>query len=589
MNTVNLIHQLQSRMQQDEPFEPFKHSRRNLFVAVLALVLSVPFAALASDPAPKLVLQITVDQLRGDMPTRYADRLGDGGFRYLLDHGIHYANAHYQHANTETIVGHTSLATGALPSAHGMVANVWFDRELDRLVYNIEDPAHQLLSAGAGVDKATEIDPTQKVAKVTGRSPNAILGSTLSDEIALHFGGQSKIFGVSVKDRGAVSMAGHAGKAFWLSKSSGEFVTSDYYYASYPGWVTAWNRTRPAEAYAGTAWELLQDRAGYLFGDSDDRDWETDFPGFGRTFPHPFGSADDKYLTTRLTLSPAGDRLVLDFARELVRQERLGQDDTPDYLSISFSSTDYVGHLFGASSLEAEDNILRLDRTLADLFAFIDEIVGLDSTLVVLSADHGGPEAPGYLNMQGMRNARYFDTGNIDRQPAMLRLKESFGISEELITLYSHPYVYLNRELILEKGLDQALVEQAVAEELMKLSGIHLAVSSSTLARNEQPDTLLMRSVLNNYNHRRSGDIYVVFEPNVFINDFDGLEVAATHGSPWRYDTHVPIFFAGQGIKSTTVHRAVTPYDIAPTLAARLRLKPPSSSYGTPLDEVMND
>ena len=561
-----------------------------LFLSMILSFLIVPFGdTLAEEQLPKLVLQITVDQLRGDMPTRYVDRLGEGGFRYLINNGVHYANAHYQHANTETIVGHSSLATGALPSAHGMVANVWFDRELDRLVYNIEDSNFKLLTANAGVDSATEIDPTQRVAKVTGRSPNAILVSTLSDEMAIHFGGKSKLFGVSVKDRGAVAMAGHAGKAFWFSKSGGEFVSTDYYYDAYPDWVTAWNQAGHVSAYSGKSWDLLHDSSTYLFGDSDDRPWETNFPGYGRTFPHAFGSPDDKYFTTRLTLGPAGDQLTLDFARELILQEKLGQDDVPDYLSVSFSSTDYVGHLFGASSLEAEDNILQLDRTLADLFAFIDQEVGLANTLIVLSADHGGPEAPGFLNSLGIRNAHYFDTESLDRQPAMLRLKQQFGIGEELITMYSHPYVYLNRELIREKGLDQALVEQAVADELMKFKGIFMAVSSSALAGNRQPDTLLMRSVLNNYNQKRSGDIFVVFEPNVFINDFDGLVVAASHGSPWRYDTHVPIFFAGQGIQKNRIYRAVTPYDNAPTVAASLRMKPPSGAFGQPLEEVVKD
>ena len=544
-------------------------------------------ASLAAETEmPKLVLQLTVDQLRGDLPTRYRDRLGEGGFRYLLDRGIHYSNAHYQHANTETIVGHASLATGSVPAGHGMVANVWYDHELGRLVYNIEDPDYHLLSAGAGVDKKTEIDPTLKAAGVDGRSPNAILASTLSDEMAIHFGGRSKIFGVSVKDRGAVAMAGHAGKAFWFSKSTTEFVTSSYYYPKYPDWVKEWNLAKPAKAFANTNWTLLHDRSTYLFGDSDDRAWETSFPGFGRTFPHAFGPSDSKYFGTFLTLSPAGDKLTLDFAKILIEKEELGQDEIPDYLSISFSSTDYVGHLFEPSSLEGEDNILQLDRTLAELFTFVDKTIGLDNTLIVLSADHGGPETPGYLNSLGLKDAHYFEPDKMDRAPAMMRLKQRFGISEELITKYYHPYVYLNRELIAKMGLEQADVENAVAAELMKFRGISMAVSSSALASNRLPDTLLMRSVLNNYNHKRSGDIYLVFEPNVFINDMDGLEVAATHGSPWRYDTHVPIFFAGKGIKSGKVHRAVTPYDIAPTLAALLGLKPPSASIGEPLREV---
>jgi predicted AlkP superfamily pyrophosphatase or phosphodiesterase len=553
------------------------------------MAVGFPAAVCAGEPAPRLVLQITVDQLRGDFITRYEGRLGEGGFRYLLDNGVYYSNAHYQHANTETIVGHASLATGTVPAAHGMVGNVWFDQELGRQVYNIEDPDYRLLSANADVDASIEIDPTQKAAKVDGRSPNAILSSTFGDELALSYGGQSRVFGVSIKDRGAVAMAGHAGKAFWFSKATGEFVTSNYYYERYPDWVIDFNQRKHSARFAGQSWSLLHDQDSYRFGDSDDRPWETDFPGWGRTFPHAYGNADDKYFTTRLTLGPAGDQLVLEFTRALVKAENVGHDSTPDYLSVSFSSTDYVGHLFGASSLEAEDHFLQLDRTLAELLSFIDTTVGLDHTLIVLSADHGGPDTPGYLNEIGLKKAHYFDTESLDRQPAITALKERFDIGEELITGYFHPYIYLDRELIAKRGLEQAEVEAAVAAELQKFTGIRRAVSTSALAANRLPDTLLMRSILNNYHHKRSGDIYVVFEPSVFINDFDGLIVAATHGSPWRYDTHVPIIFSSPGIEPARFSRPVTPYDIAATLAARLGTKPPSAAIGEPLPEIMSN
>ena len=506
-----------------------------------------------------------------------------------MDQGVYYINAHYQHANTETIVGHASLATGSVPAVHGMVANVWYDREEGRLTYNIEDPRYRLLTAGADVDQKTEIDPTQKAAKVDGRSPAAMLSSTFSDELAVHFGGKSKIFGVSVKDRGAVSLAGHAGKAFWFSKSSGEFVTSTYYYEQYPDWVTAWNARQPALAYAGKSWELTYPASKYLFGDADDREYEIDFPGYGRIFPHAFGAADDKYFTTRLTLSPVGDELTLDFAKALLDNEQLGQDEAPDYLAISFSSTDYVGHLFGASSLESEDNLARLDRTLTDLFAYVDRKIGLKNTLIVLSADHGQPEVPGHLHELGIENAHYFDTDTLDKMPAIEALKQQFGIGEELIEDYFQPYVYLNRDLIREKGLDQAAVEKTVAAELEKFAGVAAAVSSTALRTAGLSDTLLMRSILRNFHPKRSGDIYLVFEPDIFINDFDGLVVASTHGSPWRYDTYVPVIFAGAGLRSAVVSRAVTPYDVAPTLAAYLGVKPPSGSIGTPLPEVLGD
>jgi len=553
------------------------------------LLLDQGFSAAEAVQPPRLVLQITVDALRGDLPGRYAHLFGAGGFRYLMDQGVHYTNAHYQHANTETIVGHVSLATGTVPAAHGMVGNVWFDREEGRLIYNIEDSEYHLLTAGADVDRKTEIDPTQKAAKVDGRSPATILSSTFSDELAVHYGGRSKIFGVSVKDRGAVSLAGHAGKAFWFSKTSGEFVTSSYYYDQYPEWVNTWNAGKPAQAYGGKSWELMHDSSRYLFGDSDDREYETDFPGFSRTFPHPYGEAGDKYFTTRLTLSPAGDELTLAFAKALIKNEQIGQDEVPDYLAVSFSSTDYIGHLFGASSLESEDNLARLDRTLAELFAYIDEKIGLENTLIVLSADHGQPEVPGRLHELGIADAHYFDTDALDKAPAIAALKERFGIGEELIEAYNQPYLYLNRELIRENGLDQAEVEKAVAEELVKFDGVAAAVSSTALRTANLPDTLLMRAILRNFHPKRSGDIYVMFEPNVFINDFDGLRVASTHGSPWRYDTFVPVMFAGAGLKASTVSRPITPYDVAPTLANYLGVKPPSGSIGNPLIEVIGE
>ncbi|MDH3691212.1 MAG: alkaline phosphatase family protein [Gammaproteobacteria bacterium] len=560
---------------------------KRLAVSTALFLLSVLSMVAWAGEHPKLVLQITVDALRGDLPARFSGVLGDGGFRYLMEQGIHYANAHYQHANTETIVGHASLATGTVPAAHGMVANVWFDREQGRLAYNIEDPRYHLLTTGADVDQKTEIDPTQKKARSDGRSPDNILTSTFSDELAVHFAGRSKIFAVSVKDRGAVSLAGHAGKAFWFSKKSGEFVTSNYYYDRYPDWVQKWNARKPHLAYAGKAWELLHPRLKYRFGAADDRDYETNFPGFGRTFPHPYGSGENKYFTTKLTLSPAGDELTLDFAKTLVDNERLGEDAVPDYLAISFSSTDYVGHIFGASSLETEDNLARLDRTLADLFAFIDEKVGLANTLIVLSADHGQPEVPGHLHERGIHNAHYFDTEGLDKAPAIAALKQQFGIGEELIEAYFHPYIYLNHDMIRSKGLDRATVEKAVAAQLLKFDGVAYAVSSTALRTDNLPDTLLTRSVLRNFHTKRSGDIYLVFEPNVFINDFGKLKVASTHGSPWRYDTYVPVIFAGAGLSTAKVYRAVTPYDIAPTLAAYLNVKPPSGAVGTLLSEVL--
>lgn len=565
---------------------------KGLLIMIAALaILATGFVAKGTAQErsmPRLILQITVDQLRGDLPRRYYDRFGEGGFRYLMEHGTVYQNAHHRHANTETIVGHTTLATGADPAEHGMVGNVWLDRASGELTYNVEDFRYPLLSMGAGVDKKTEIDPTQKTARSNGRSPSRILVSTFSDELTLFQGGKSKVFGVSVKDRGAISMAGHTGKAFWFSKKSGEFITSSFYYDQYPEWVADWNAEKHADKYAGTSWKLLHDQSTYLFGAADDRPYETALPGYGRIFPHPFGNREGKYFTTLLTISPAGDELTLDFAKALIQNEDLGRDDKPDYLAVSFSSTDYVGHLFGPSSLESEDNILHLDRTLAELLSFVDAQVGLDKTLIILSADHGGPEAPGYLSELGFE-ADYIDPETWDKTGAIETLKKRFGIGEELITKYFHPYVYLNRKVIAENGLVQAEIERVVAEELTRFDGVALAVSSSALSVGRVPDTQLIQSILRNYNPNRSGDIYVVFDPNRFINDFDGLTVAATHGSPWRYDTYVPIMFAGRGISAQQISRPVETIDIAPTLSLLVGAKPPTGSIGAPLNEVIGE
>jgi predicted AlkP superfamily pyrophosphatase or phosphodiesterase len=556
-------------------------------IAALCILLNSSIAyAESRAQKPKLVLQITVDQLRGDLPTRYYDRLGEGGFRYLWESGVVYRNAHHAHANTETIVGHTTLATGAHPSNHGMVGNLWFDRQSGMVTYNVEDSRYRLLTPGADVDEDAEIDPTQRAASSEGRSPASILVSTFSDELRSSSGGRSKAIGISVKDRGAIALAGHAGTAYWFSKASGEFVTSNYYLDHYPQWVEDWNKNQLPQRYAGTSWNLLHDQDSYLFGASDDRDWETDVGGFGRVFPHSYGDGGSPYFTTWLTLSPAGDELVLDFTRAALIGEQLGQGEYTDYLSVSFSSTDYVGHVFGPSSLEAEDNILRLDRTLAELLAFVDQQVGLSNTLIVLSADHGGPDAPGYLNSLNIP-AGYIEPETWDREAAISRIKDGFEIDGQLIEKYAHPYVYFSTDVTGDRNIDRAALETAVVEELAKFPGISLAVSSAALRRGNVPDTQLYRSVLNNFHAKRSGDIYIVFEPNWFINDFDGLMVAATHGSPWNYDSYVPIVFAGAGLTAKTIDRRVLTVDIAPTLSAYLEIKPPSGAQGTPLKEVL--
>jgi predicted AlkP superfamily pyrophosphatase or phosphodiesterase len=535
---------------------------------------------------PKLVLQITVDQLRGDLIDRYKSGFGEGGFQYLLANGVHFVNAHHRHANNETVVGHTTLSTGADPGTHGMVANLWFDRNSGTTFYNVQDPDYPLVGA-SGVDADTEIDPTQRAATTDGRSPRNILTSTIADEIRLHYGPQAKVFGVSVKDRGAISFAGHAGQAYWFSKAEGRFVTSTFYRDDYPDWMAAWESEDLVGSYADTDWALMLPQENYLFADKDDQPWETDFPGFGNTFPHNYGPRDNPLYTTLLTLSPAGDEITVDFAKALIDAEEIGQDDIPDFLSVSLSSTDYVGHIFGPSSLEADDNIKRLDRTLAGLLAHVDARVGLSNTLIVLSADHGAPEAPGYLATLGIEASTFsFEQAKV--LPRLLRLKQEFNVGKDLISGFTNPYVYLDQDVIAQAQLNKEDVERAVARELQELEGIAMAISSSALRAGHVADTKIGRAVLANFHPDRSGDIYVVFEPHWFVAEFDGLTVASAHGSPWTYDTHVPIIFAGPGIAAQRVVRRVETVDVAATLAMMLGTKLPSGASGAPLVEVFD-
>ncbi len=529
---------------------------------------------------PKLVLQLTVDGLRTDLLARYGDRFVDGGFRYLLDNGTIYANAHYQHANTETIVGHATLSTGAHPSVHGLIGNVWYDAEAGELSYNIEDPEHPLLPVRADEMIGDQVDPAQQLARTQGRSPVVLLAETLGDKLASYTGGRAKVFGVSGKDRSAVAMAGHSGKAFWYSTNSGDFVSSTWYYDRYPEWVADWNGQRKADGFAGTEWMLLEGGPeSYLLGHQDDRPYEMDLRGFGRTFPHRFGDPGDKLLFTQLIASPVGDQLLADFAKSLVVHEELGQDEVPDYLSVSFSGIDAVNHFFGPSSLENEDAVLHLDRTLADFIGFIDETVGLESTVIVLSADHGTAEMPEYVTEMGYEAGRLVPRVIIE---SANRLGQSeFGI-DEIVRFYYRPYLYLDDAKIAAAGLSKVAVEDSIARLLTLEPGIHLAATPNSVER--LPNSKLLEQIRNNYYAPRAGDIYIVQDPYWF--NFDEGPVVAMHGSPWTYDTHVPVIFAGNGISAQLIHRPVQPADVAPTLAAILGMSPPASTQGTQLSEV---
>lgn len=531
--------------------------------------LLTPLCGLAVPPAPALqpdlVLLVVVDQLRGDMPWRFRDRFGEGGFRYLMEQGTSFSNAQYQHANTLTASGHATLATGGNSPQHGLAGNDWFDAATRRPVYCMEDPGHPQLGGGAG------------------RSPRNLMSSTFGDELVLASGGKSRVFSVSLKDRSAIILGGRLGKAYWYSKTDGAFVTSSYYHEAVPGWMRRWNDSRPAERFRDAPWQLLQERHRYVFADHDARAYEQPAAAMGRTFPHPIAGADGAAFFSNLRDTPMADQLTLEFVRALVAAEQPGGRGATDVLAVSFSATDYIGHAFGPYSLEAEDNLLRLDQTVAELFSLVDSEVGLERTLVVLTSDHGTAPIPEHMAERG------FEAGRHDASRFMGQVNEAltrrFGTERELALAFWNPGIYLDLTAIGELGLDTTAVERAVAEEILRIPGFALAFTRSDMLAGRYPATPEAKRVAAAFHASRSGNVIVVPSPFWYLEKEPDSN-AAMHGSLYRYDTHVPLMLAGPGVGRQVVQREVAPRDLAPTLSAYLGIAPPSGSVGVLLEEV---
>jgi predicted AlkP superfamily pyrophosphatase or phosphodiesterase len=554
-------------------------SMRWLLIHALLLVSAAVAAAAPESHKVKLVLQVTVDQLRGDTMTRFEDNFTKGGFRYLLEKGVHYTNAHYPYSDTETAPGHASLATGAVPAVHGIVSNDWLDPVTGEFVYNTEDPRHSYIG----------MEPK----KNQGVSPRNLLASTLGDELVLHSAGRSRAFSVSSKDRGAILPGGHVGKAFWYNNRGANIVSSTYYYDAYPEWVAQWNAAKPAKRFSKGTWSLLYPQERYVARELDDRPFEADFAGMGRTFPHPLPASDTPYFPVVLYVSPMADELTLDFAKTLIDQEQVGQGEAVDYMAVSFSAPDVAGHLFGQSSLEYEDAVLRTDTNLAQLLKHIDDRVGLKHTLIALSADHGGVESPEYAKSRGIPAGRlpmdWIRSGSTLAKP----LQEKYG-RDDLVAGHSHPYVYLNTKAIADAQLNVSEVEQFVADELVKVAGIHSAITRTQILSGTAPSTPLAQQAIRNFHPERSGNVHYIQDQYWFVHSTEeakklGLTaLAAIHGSPWSYDTYVPVLFAGPGIPNMRISRRVSPLDIAPTLANYMGVKAPSGTTATVLKEIVD-
>jgi len=553
----------------------------------LILIVTPCYGARAADRGQcKLVLQLTVDQLRGDALMKLEPRL-TGGFRYLIDNGIWYTNAHYRHSTTFTAVGHAVLATGAYPTQHGIIGNNWIDRDSRTHVYCYFDARHHVLGHRPSTESAT--------------SPKNLIGNTIADEIYLASGGTSKVFSVSIKDRAAIPCGGHTGKAFWYDKNSGQFTTSTYYYSQLPTWAQKYNASKPADKYLGRSWQLLYPKETYLHGDRDDRACERLYGTMRRTFPHPVGDSDNrKAFYSTLRFVPFGDALTLQFAKELLEQEQLGQSNRTDYLSVSLSATDYIGHCFGPFSLEYEDDLLQLDRLLADFFTYLDQTIGWEHVLIAFASDHGTDAIPEYRISMLTSQADEKSDSSVQAHEALggrhdpekfiatlnERLKERFGIENDLVAAFWNPNLYLDRHAVQDARLDRRVVAKALAQAVVELDGFAAAVPYEDLNAGLLPRSDLFNEMSNAFNPVRSGDVMIVQTPFWYLYH-DPETFAAMHGSPYAYDTHVPVIFAGSGITQMRLGRPIEPTAVAPTIAAWLGQCQPSGCLGDPLEEVM--
>lgn len=533
----------------------------NVKLFLLALLTSSIIHAHAS---PRLIVQIVVDQLRGDLIHRYEQEFGNSGFKYLLNHGINFQNAHHPHANTTTCVGHATIATGSYPSLHGIVDNDWYDRSLDKLMYCVEDLSVRPLPT------------THSKINLDGRSPRNLKASTLSDELILAQKGTA--FAVSFKDRAAITLAGHAGKAFWFDKTNGGFITTNYYYTAYPQWVQEWNNKYQPQDYT---WNLS--RAKHEYQNAHTPTFPQHIKEFGQTFPHHITQAPTEHYFKLLAKTPKADQLTADFASQLLIAEKLGKNpDKTDYLGISFSAVDTIGHQFGSSSLEAEDNLLMLDHTLAHLLKTIDEQVGLNHTLIILTADHGAGDNPAYLEQHHIMEIQPLDV-NEARKKIIFLLQQRYQLPAETLMSIIPPYVYLNHHIINEHQLNAATVSQAVAELLNHQPGVFTAYTLPITYSERNWVTSKVERMAYPY---RAGDVYLVPPPYQSKGRHSDNRIA--HDSPWQYDTYVPLLFVNANLHAQQISRPVFTTDIAPTLAALLMIKAPSATVGEPLVEVLN-
>ncbi|HLL17121.1 MAG TPA: alkaline phosphatase family protein [Pyrinomonadaceae bacterium] len=540
---------------------------------------------------PRLVLVIVVDQFRADYFERFGDLFApNGGLRRLMRDGAQWTNANYDHMPTYTAPGHATIMTGAWPAETGIIANDWYEREAGRIVSNASDPEDkpgkprwQLFGGGAN-ERAS--------------SPRRLIASTLGDELRL-VNNRSKVIGISSKDRGALLPAGrHANAAYWFSLDTGNMVSTDYYFNALPAWVARYNQTRPADKYCGMEWtRLLKDAGEYeRRAGSDAPPWENAGTG-SNTFPHRVAgspTAASRECWSVLDYSPFSNDLLVGFTQAAIENENLGRDADTDVLTVSFSANDYIGHRFGPYSHEAMDITLRTDGQIGALLDFVNAKVGLQHTLIAFTSDHGVAPIPEHASAMNLTGGRIGNTDilNAARNAVRARFgrrgedKDSTAdyISE---TLYN-ANIFFNTVALKRDGVNREEIERVVAEAALTVPGINRAFTRTQLETGSiSAGDVIGRRVLHGFHPRRSGDVILVQEPFKYFSE--GLNpIPATHGSPYTYDTHVPLIIMGQGVAAGRYAQAATPADIAPTLASLLRIQAPSNSVGRVLLEGLS-
>lgn len=532
------------------------------------LILFFAFATVINVQAqqrPKLVVGIVVDQMKMDYLYRFSDDFSTNGFKRLMNNGYTFHNMQYNYMPTYTGPGHASIYTGTTPAIHGIVGNDWFSRALGTEMYCTDDASVKTI--GDGSDKEGQM------------SPKNLQTTTITDELRLATNFKGKVIGISLKDRGAILPAGHfANWAFWYSKT-GAFISSTFYDEKLPDWVTEFNQEKRYMSYISKGWDLLKPVATYNESLPDDNPYEGKLNGVKPVFPYNLKEMYDKNGAGILRSTPFGNDFLAEFAMKAIEKEELGKDDTTDFLTVSFSSTDYVGHDLGPRSMELQDTYLRLDQTIAEFLAYLDKTVGKDNYLIFLTADHAGAENAKFLN------DKKYKVTNVEPKEIVKALKkfstDTFG--EDLIWNYSNFNLFFNKEIIKNKGLDFVKVKQSFSAFLMTQQQVKRVYTEEEILSNSSNDYFL-NSIAKGYDVTQNGELVVLDKPG-FI---EYKETGTSHGTPYSYDTHVPLIFYGWNIKKGETHDKKSITEIAPTLSQLLKIPFTNGTEASVLLEILD-